>query len=110
MIPDYYDNTDGSLYKLAHERGWNAYIFDIVKRLERGGKKDPLSQEIEKSIVVLKLFREEINPLKNNSQFQIIERGWNLYLIQIVKFLENNDIEMCILLLCKWKNRIKKEN
>src|SRR5690606_1705155 len=44
----YYDNSKGSLYKVATERGWNAYLFDLVKRLERGGKKDPLKQEIEK--------------------------------------------------------------
>jgi len=58
--PPYYDNTKGSLYKVATERNWNAYLFDIVKRLERGGKKDPLKQEIEKSIVVLKIWLEEI--------------------------------------------------
>src|SRR5690606_15167308 len=44
----HYDNSKGSLYKVATERGWNAYLFDLVKRLERGGKKDPLRQEIEK--------------------------------------------------------------
>ena len=58
--PDYYDNTKGSLYKVATERNWNAYIFDIVKRLELGGKKDPLKQEIEKSIAVLGIWLKEI--------------------------------------------------
>ncbi len=57
--PEYYDNSNGSLYKVATERGWNAYLFDVVKRLERGGKKDPLKQEIEKSINVLKLWLQE---------------------------------------------------
>ena len=58
--PLYYDNTKGSLYKVATERNWNAYLFDIVKRLERGGKKDPLKQEIEKSITVLQIWLEEM--------------------------------------------------
>lgn len=57
----YYDNSNGSLYKVATERGWGAYLFDVVKRLERGGKKDPLRQEIEKSIDVLKIWLSEID-------------------------------------------------
>lgn len=57
----YYDNSRGSLYKVAMERGWSSYIFDVVKRLERGGKKDPLRQEIEKSIDVLKIWLNEID-------------------------------------------------
>lgn len=58
--PEYYDNSNGSLYKVATERKWNAYLFDVVKRLERGGKKDPLKQEIEKSIAVLQLWLKEL--------------------------------------------------
>lgn len=57
----HYDNSKGSLYKVATERGWSSYIFDVVKRLERGGKKDPLRQEIEKSIDVLKIWLNEID-------------------------------------------------
>jgi hypothetical protein len=56
----HYDNSKGSLYKVATERNWNAYLFDVVKRLERGGKKDPLKQEIEKSIDVLKIWMNEL--------------------------------------------------
>lgn len=52
----HYNNDKGSLYKVAQERNWNAYLFDIVKRLERGGKKDPLEQEIKKSIDLLNLW------------------------------------------------------
>lgn len=58
--PSYYDNKKGSLYKIAEQRGWNAYVFDVVKRLDRGGKKDPLKQEIEKSIAVLQLWLKEL--------------------------------------------------
>ena len=56
----HYDNSKGSLYKVGTERGWNPYLFDVVKRLERGGKKDPLKQEIQKSIDVLKIWLNEI--------------------------------------------------
>lgn len=56
----HYDNTKGSLYKIATERNWNAYTFDVVKRLDRGGKKDSLKQEIEKSIDVLKIWLNEL--------------------------------------------------
>lgn len=59
--PEYYDNSKGSLYKVATERKWNTYLFDTVKRLERNGKKDPLKQEIEKSINVLKLWLKELD-------------------------------------------------
>jgi hypothetical protein len=64
--PSYYDNSKGSLYQVANQRGWNAYLFDIVKRLERGGKKDPLKQEIEKSIAVLQLWLKELEPTDKN--------------------------------------------
>jgi hypothetical protein len=60
-LPKYYDNENGSLYKISEQRGWNSRIFDIVKRLERGGKKDPLRQEIEKSIGVLQLWLKELD-------------------------------------------------
>jgi hypothetical protein len=58
--PSYYNNTNGSLYKVATQRCWGPYLFDVVKRLERGGKKDPLRQEIEKSIVVMQLWLQEL--------------------------------------------------
>lgn len=58
--PAYYDNSNGSLYKIAEQRGWNAYLFDAVKRLERGGKKDPLEQEIDKTIALLQLWKSEL--------------------------------------------------
>lgn len=58
--PPYYDNSNGSLYKIASHRGWSPYTFDVVKRLDRGGKKDSLKQEIEKSIAVLQLWLKEM--------------------------------------------------
>jgi hypothetical protein len=56
----HYDNTNGSLYKIAEQRGWNAYTFDCVKRLDRAGKKDNIRQEIQKSIDVLTIWLNEL--------------------------------------------------
>ena len=53
--PAHYDNTNGSLYKIANERGWNAYQFDAIKRIDRVNKKGQFKEDIEKTIEVLKL-------------------------------------------------------
>ena len=58
--PQPYHNND-SLYKIAAERGWSVYLFDVVKNLECGEKKSSLRQEIEKSIDVLKIWLSEID-------------------------------------------------
>ncbi len=57
--PKHYDNTKCTLYKVADERGWNSYLFDIVKRLERADKKGEFKQDLEKSINVIKLWLNE---------------------------------------------------
>ena len=57
--PKHYNNTKGTLYKVATERGWNSYLFDIVKRLERADKKGEFKQDLEKSINVIKLWLNE---------------------------------------------------
>ena len=57
--PKHYDNTNGTLYKVATERGWNSYLFDIVKRLERAEKKGEFTKDLEKSINVIKLWQNE---------------------------------------------------
>ena len=58
-MSEHYDNTNGSLYKIAKERNWNAYVFDIVKRLDRAEKKGEFISDIEKSIKVLELYLNE---------------------------------------------------
>lgn len=58
-IPKHYDNTEGSLYKTALLRGWNPYIFDIVKRLERSEKKGEFIRDLEKSKTVIDLWLKE---------------------------------------------------
>lgn len=59
MIPKHYDNSKGTLYKVATERGWNSYLFDIVKRLERAEKKGEFKTDLEKSKVVIDLWLSE---------------------------------------------------
>ncbi len=58
-VPNHYDNSKGTLYKIATERGWNAYIFDIVKRLERAEKKGEFEQDLQKSKLVIDLYLKE---------------------------------------------------
>ena len=63
--PEHYDNSKGTLYKVAMERGWNPYLFDIVKRLERSEKKGEFKEDLRKSKVVIDLWEKETN---NNNQ------------------------------------------
>jgi len=58
-IPKHYNNDNGTLYKVATERGWNSYLFDIVKRLERAEKKGEFKTDLEKSKVVIDLWLKE---------------------------------------------------
>ena len=59
--PEHYNNDNGTLYKVATERGWNAYVFDIVKRLERSEKKGEFKEDLRKSKVVIDLWLSETN-------------------------------------------------
>lgn len=56
MIPEHYNNDNGSLYKIAVERGWNAYKFDIVKRIDRALKKGQFKEDLEKTKVVIDIW------------------------------------------------------
>ena len=57
--PKHYDNSNGTLYKVAEERGWNSYLFDIVKRLERANKKGEFESDLNKSKLVIELWLKE---------------------------------------------------
>jgi len=57
--PKHYNNDKGTLYKVAEERGWNSYLFDIVKRLERAEKKGEFENDLNKSIAVIQLWLKE---------------------------------------------------
>lgn len=57
--PEHYDNSKGTLYQVAKERGWNPYLFDIVKRLERAERKGEFESDCDKSIAVIQLYKKE---------------------------------------------------
>ena len=59
MIPEHYNNDNGSLYKIAVERGWNAYQFDIFKRIDRSLKKGQFKEDLEKTKVVIDIWLKE---------------------------------------------------
>jgi hypothetical protein len=57
--PEHYNNENGTLYKVAAQRNWNPYLFDIVKRLERADKKGEFESDLNKSIAVIQLWLKE---------------------------------------------------
>ncbi len=56
----HYNNENGSLYKIALERGWNAYQFDAIKRIDRADKKGQFKEDIRKTKRVLEMWEEKI--------------------------------------------------
>lgn len=60
-LPPYYDNTHGSLYQIASNRGWNAYQFDIIKRIDRALKKGCFKQDLEKTKALIDLWLGEVD-------------------------------------------------
>ena len=56
----HYDNKHGSLYKVAEQRNWNAYQFDIVKRIDRAMKKGQFKSDLEKTKRVIDLWLSEL--------------------------------------------------
>lgn len=58
-IPEHYNNDNGSLYKIAEQRGWNAYQFDIIKRIDRATKKGEFIEDLEKTKTVIDLWISE---------------------------------------------------
>lgn len=57
--PDYYDNSKGSLYKVATERGWNAYQQDIIKRVTRCESKGEFFRDLKKTKDLIDLYIQE---------------------------------------------------
>lgn len=57
--PEYYNNEHGSLYKIAEEREWNAYQFDIIKRIDRALKKGEFLSDMEKTKNLIDLWVNE---------------------------------------------------
>jgi hypothetical protein len=60
MADEHYDDAkSGSLYKIAVQRGWNAYQFDIVKRIDRALNKGEFVEDLEKTKRVIDLWLKE---------------------------------------------------
>ena len=59
--PKHYDNSKGSLYKVAEDRGWNSYQFDIIKRVDRALKKGQFHSDLHKTKNLLDLWLNETN-------------------------------------------------
>jgi len=55
----HYDNTHGSLYKIAEQRGWNSYQFDICKRIDRALKKGQFEEDLKKTKDLIDLWLRE---------------------------------------------------
>jgi hypothetical protein len=55
----HYDNTNGSIYKFAHDHGLNAYEFDCIKRIVRCRKKGQFKEDLEKTKRVIDLYLKE---------------------------------------------------
>jgi hypothetical protein len=69
--PDYYDNSDGSLYLLSRTRNWSFYLSDIVKRLLR--TKDDKVLELSKTLLVLNIWRRELGVQASDSHFNKVK-------------------------------------
>jgi tRNA1(Val) A37 N6-methylase TrmN6 len=65
MEYNHYNNEQGSLYKFAEHHELNAYEFDAIKRLVRCRKKGQWLSDIEKTIKVLEIYKEEMKHLHN---------------------------------------------
>ena len=57
--PEHYNNTNGSLYLFAEQHKLNAWEFEVIKRIVRCRKKGEFLSDIDKTIKVLELYREE---------------------------------------------------
>lgn len=57
--PKHYDNTNGSLYKFANDRGLNSWESDIIKRVIRCRKKGNFKEDLEKTKFLIDLYLKE---------------------------------------------------
>jgi hypothetical protein len=61
----HYNNEQGSLYKFAEHHELNAWEFDCIKRLVRCRKKGQWLSDIDKTIKVLQIYKEEMKHLND---------------------------------------------
>jgi hypothetical protein len=58
--PNYYDNSNGSLYKFCEDHDLNTYEFDILKRVMRCRKKGMFMEDLEKTKFLIDLYIKEM--------------------------------------------------
>tara|TARA_R110000764_G_scaffold72464_3_gene148635 strand:+ start:8685 stop:9074 length:390 start_codon:yes stop_codon:yes gene_type:complete len=58
-LPEYYNNSNGSLYLFAEERGLNSWESDIIKRVVRCRKKGSFREDLEKTKNLIDLYIRE---------------------------------------------------
>jgi hypothetical protein len=65
MENKHYNNEKGSLYLFAQNHELNAWEFDCIKRVVRCRKKGQWLSDINKTIKVLELYRDEMKHLND---------------------------------------------
>lgn len=65
MENKHYNNEHGSLYLFAQLHELNAWEFDIIKRVVRCRKKGQWLSDINKTIKVLEIYRDEMKHLND---------------------------------------------
>lgn len=55
----HYNNTKGTLYQFAEDHNLNAWEYEVVKRVVRCRKKGEWISDIDKTINVLKIYKQE---------------------------------------------------
>ncbi len=117
--PEYYNDAISSLYLVAIKRKWNAYQFDAMKRLERCEQKGSFKQDIEKTITVITLCKEEYKPsfwqkvkflFKNQPIKLASERNWNFFVHNICYYLETGRYDLAIVECRKYYTFVTKNN
>ncbi len=55
----HYDNSKGSLYQFAEDKGLNSWEFDMIKRIVRCRYKGNFIEDLEKTIYLANLYIHE---------------------------------------------------
>ena len=62
VVPGYYNNENGSIYKFCNDQSLNAWESDIVKRVVRCRNKGEWRSDLEKTKVLIDLYLKEYTP------------------------------------------------
>jgi hypothetical protein len=59
IVPAYYDNSKGSIYKFCNDQNLNAWESDLIKRIVRCRKKGNFLEDLQKTKVLIDLYIKE---------------------------------------------------